>query len=277
MSDVWTTPWRLDVGVHTDVGRVRTRNEDAAKVSSEPALFAVADGMGGHRGGDRASNIAVEALHEYMRQAHEQGIRPAEELLRQAFTAANALILEEANRQPEYQGMGTTMTALLLSRGKSMIAHVGDSRAWRIRDGVAEQLTEDHSLVAQQVREGTLTEEEAAKHPNRHVLSRCLGFQESVEIDVDSVSVEPGDIFVLSSDGLVRALDADDISRMVPAADNAAVASEQLVTRACELDGKDNITAVVVACREFDEAEAALLEASEKETEDVDTSLLTLR
>ena len=247
-GDRWAPSWKLDVGVHTDVGRARQRNEDAAKVSTTPALLSVADGMGGHRGGDRASNIAVEALHEYIRQAQEQGVEPGEDLLYEAFETANVLILNDAARNPQFQGMGTTLTAMLFASHGTFLAHVGDSRAWRLRGGEPKQITNDHSLVAEQVREGSLTEEEARVHPSRHVLSRVLGFMPDVTFDTMTVDVQPDDTYVLASDGLERGLDADDIVRLVSAEASAADAARSLVDTACERDGGDNITAIVVRC-----------------------------
>jgi len=251
-GDPWAPSWKLDVGVSTDVGRARKRNEDAAKVSVLPALVSVADGMGGHRGGDRASNIAVEALHEYVKQAQEQGVEPGEALLYEAFETANTLILNDATRNVQFQGMGTTLTAMLFATHGTFLAHVGDSRAWRLRDGEPVQITQDHSLVAEQVREGSLTEEEARVHPSRHVLSRVLGFMADVTFDTMTVDIQPDDIYVLASDGLERGLDADDIVRLVSDEANAAAAARSLVDTACERDGGDNITAIVVRCSDPD-------------------------
>lgn len=249
MASSWDVPWSLDFGLYTHVGRVRRHNEDAAKASPDLHLFSVADGMGGHQAGERASNIAVEALHEYLRQARAKGLEPEGELLGRAFRTANSLILEDARGQPGREGMGTTLTAILLAGRGYRIGHVGDSRIWRIRGDEAEQLTEDHSLVAAQVRDGSLSPEEAESHPMRHVLSRSLGIQEELEVDVLEGKVEPGDAFVLASDGLVRALDGPAIAAILAAAPDAAAASRELVERACELDGGDNVTAVVVSCR----------------------------
>lgn len=247
-GDPWAPSWKLDVGVHTDVGRARQRNEDSAKVSATPALISVADGMGGHRGGDRASNIAVESLHEFIRQAQEQGVEPGEDLLYEAFETANRLVLNDAARNPQFQGMGTTLTAMLFATHGTFLAHVGDSRAWRLRNGEPVQITHDHSLVAEQVRDGSLTEEEAKVHPSRHVLSRVLGFMADVTFDTMTVDVQPDDTYVLASDGLERGLGADDIVHLVSAEANAADAARSLVDIACERDGGDNITAIVVHC-----------------------------
>ena len=237
--------WEVDYGLYTDVGRVRQRNEDTAKVSPDIFLYAVADGMGGHRAGDRASRIAVQALYEYLSESADE---TPEDALRGGFSAANRGIIEDASGSPDRLGMGTTLTALFLVDGDYVIGHVGDSRALRVRDGAIEQLTDDHSIVAAQVREGGMTEEEAKNHPMRHVLSRCMGCEPDPEVDVFRGPIEDGDVFVLGSDGLTGALDVEAVVQMVDAAADAATASKDLVEEAREQDGSDNITAVVVRC-----------------------------
>lgn len=239
--------WDIDYGCYTDVGRVRQRNEDAAKVSPDLFLYAVADGMGGHRAGDRASRIAVQTLHDYFSDDDEP--RAADpDSLRAAFMQANRNIIEDASGRPDRTGMGTTLTALIVKGSKYLIGHVGDSRALRVRNGNIEQLTDDHSIVAAQVREGGMTEEEARSHPMRHVLSRCMGCEPDPEVDVVSGVIQNGDVFVLGSDGLTGALGADLMAETVSAAPDAAAASKELVELAREKDGSDNITAVVVRC-----------------------------
>lgn len=248
MSGKWTTSWNVDAGSHTDVGRVRERNEDASGVSDAPPIFAVADGMGGHRAGDRASRIAVDTLLELVGEAsgRDSGV---EETVRHAFQVANVRIIEEAAERPDQMGMGTTLTALILTGADYVIAHVGDSRAFLVRDGRAEQLTEDHSIVAAQVREGGMSPEEARVHPMRHVLSRCMGCEPSPTVDLLRGPVQEGDVFILCSDGLTGALRETDIAEVVHEAEGSADASRKLVEIARDLDGSDNITAVVVTCR----------------------------
>lgn len=239
--------WDIDYGCYTDVGRVRQRNEDAAKVSPDISLYAVADGMGGHRAGDRASRIAVQTLHDYLADA-DSSDESAEDIVRAAFQKANRSIIEDASGRPDRMGMGTTLTALIVNDGDYLIGHVGDSRALRVRDGSIEQLTEDHSIVAAQVREGGMTEEEARNHPMRHVLSRCMGCEPDPEVDILTGEVQDGDVFVLGSDGLTGALGVDLMAETIVAAPDAATASKELVELAREKDGSDNITAVVVRC-----------------------------
>ena len=242
------TAWEVDYGCFSDVGRVRQRNEDAAKVSPEVSLYAVADGMGGHRAGDRASRIAVDSIHQFLADAAQEEELSAEDAIREAFQLANRNIIEDASGRPDRLGMGTTLTALMLLDREYLIGHVGDSRALRIRGGELEQLTDDHSIVAAQVREGGMTEEEARNHPMRHVLSRCMGCEPDPEVDVFRGEIEDGDVFVLGSDGLTGALEGDVVAQTVTNAADAAAASQALVELAREQDGSDNITAVVVRC-----------------------------
>ena len=242
------TAWDIDYGCYTDVGRVRQRNEDAAKVSPDIFLYAVADGMGGHRAGDRASRIAVQTLHDYLSEIDSDDDESAGDTVRAAFLQANRNIIDDASGRPDRMGMGTTLTALIVEDDGYLIGHVGDSRALRVRDGSIEQLTDDHSIVAAQVREGGMTEEEAQSHPMRHVLSRCMGCEPDPEVDLLSGEIRDGDVFVLGSDGLTGAIGADLMAETVQASADAATASKDLVELAREKDGSDNITAVVVRC-----------------------------
>ena len=152
----------------------------------------VADGLGGHRAGEHASNMAVEVLMHTLQTARDNGDSPDLDLVLDAFDRANHGILNEARRSPEREGMGTALTAIVVHGDQLVLGHIGDSRAWRIRDGVIEQLTQDHTVVGQQVRDGLLTEADAETHPMRHVLSRCLGIHEEVEVDLAEGAVTPG-------------------------------------------------------------------------------------
>jgi len=232
------------------VGSVRDHNEDAACAHPDTGLVAVADGLGGHNAGEHASSLAIEVLEERLHAARAAGRPPSVEELLAAFDAANERILADASEHPERTGMGTTLTAIIVFEGRVLLAHIGDSRAWRVRDGVVEQLTRDHTLVGQQVREGVLTEEQAETHPMRHVLSRCLGAQDSIEVDLAEGDVALDDIYVLASDGLVHGLTGEDIARIVQGDADATESSKLLVNAACERDGQDNITAAVLVCRD---------------------------
>ena len=232
------------------VGTVRPHNEDACRAEEELGLFVVADGLGGHRAGEHASNMAVEVLEHTLQEARDNGDLPDLDLVLDAFDRANHGILTEARNSPERQGMGTTLTAIVVVGDHLLLGHVGDSRAWRIRDEVIEQITQDHTVVGQQVRDGVLSEADAETHPMRHVLSRCLGVHEEIEVDLAEGEITPGDIYVLASDGLVPSTPAADLARIVKENSDAKVAAEVLANRACERDGRDNITVVVVVCAE---------------------------
>ena len=216
----------------------------------EMGLAAVADGLGGHNAGERASGLAIGVLEECMSRARAEDRPPSLEELLAAFDAANERILADAREHPERTGMGTTLTAIVVTGESVLLAHIGDSRAWRVRDGVVEQLTRDHTVVGQQVREGIITEAQAETHPMRHVLSRCLGIQDSIQVDLAEGDVAPDDVYVLASDGLSHGLSEEDIAEIVLASEDAAESSEILVNTACKRDGQDNITAAVLVCRD---------------------------
>lgn len=237
--------WTLDVGSHTEVGHVRDHNEDAVRVDPELRLFAVADGMGGHQAGERASYLAIRELFDYV-EYRAGGSK--DECLRAAFKVANEAIFRESLAVRERRGMGTTMTALWLTDAEYWIGHVGDSRAWIVRDGVCRQITHDHSVMGEQLRQGLITPEQALTHPLRNVLTRSLGNMPSVEVDVFRGEVVPGDVFVLGSDGMTRALDEPAIGRKVAASPGAQATAAELVRFACEEDGTDNVSVVVVGC-----------------------------
>lgn len=246
----WTMPDRLAAGSLSVVGNVRPHNEDALLVDGGSGLFAVADGLGGHQAGERASHTAVEVLASVVREARRSGEPPRFEILLEAFERANKAILQEAHGDSELEGMGTTLTVLLAAGQVMLLGHVGDCRAWRVRDGEIEQLTQDHTVVGQQLRHGVLTPEEAEEHPMRHVLSRCLGVRGEVDVDLLEVDMAPEDVYVIASDGLLPGLDLAEMARVVRETRDPADAARRLVESACERDGGDNITAVVIRCRE---------------------------
>ena len=240
-----SSPTTADIGYHTAVGRVREHNEDSLKVVREIALFAVADGMGGHLAGERASALAVEVLHERLRGG---GAEIDGEALRDALIAANAAIFQESVDKPERRGMGTTLTALFLKGHTYWIGHVGDSRAWRVRDKVGTQITEDHSVVWEQMRAGLITAEQAERHPMRNVLTRSVGNLPEVEVDVLTGEIQSGDIWVLGTDGMTQAFDQGRVAEVVGNTANAQQAAERMVEIAVEEDGSDNVSVVVVRC-----------------------------
>jgi len=237
----------------TDTGRRRLRNEDA--FVCEPPFFAVADGMGGARAGEIAARLAASALEESA--ANARGQEGVVELI----VEANRRIWERALADPATSGMGTTVTAALFDResGAVAIGHVGDSRGYRLRDGMLEQLTTDHSLVAELVQSGVLTPEEAERHPQRSAITRALGTEPSVEVEAFTVAGQAGDVYLLCSDGLPTMLDDRQVVQAIEEARrDPEGAAEALVAAANARGGEDNITVVLF---ELEEGEAAAVES----------------
>lgn len=224
----------------TDTGRRRLRNEDA--FVCEPPLFAVADGMGGARAGEIAARLAAAALEEAgARVRGPEGIAAS-------IAEANRRIWERSRADPQTAGMGTTVTAALVDpeTGTVAIGHVGDSRAYLLREGTLEQLTTDHSLVAELVESGVLTPEEAERHPQRSAITRALGTEPTVEVDAFTVQGRPGDLFLLCSDGLSSMVPDDEVAAAIAAAgSDPARAAEALVAAANARGGEDNVTVVL--------------------------------
>jgi PPM family protein phosphatase len=223
----------------TDAGRKRRRNEDS--FVREPPLFAVADGMGGAQAGEVASRLAAAAFREF----HEADELDPEERVARIIQEANRRIYERARSDAQASGMGTTITAALVADDSVAIGHVGDSRAYRLRGDKLEQLTEDHSLVADLVRSGRLTPEEADTHPQRSVITRALGTDLQVDVDAFTVEAQAGDLFLLCSDGLTTMVDDEEIAQMVANADSLEHATKALVKAANRAGGEDNVTVVL--------------------------------
>jgi protein phosphatase len=230
-----------DVAGLTDPGRVRRRNEDA--FVCEPPLFAVADGMGGAQAGEVASRLATSAFREY----READALEAEARLRSIIQEANRRIYARAASDPHASGMGTTVTAALVTGAHVAVGHVGDSRCYLLRDGELEQLTQDHSLVADLVRSGRLTPEEAEVHPQRSVITRALGTDAAVSVDSFSVEARDGDVFLLCSDGLTTMVDEDTVRRALTETAKLQDAGRRLIAEANRAGGEDNITVVLFA------------------------------
>jgi PPM family protein phosphatase len=219
-------------------GRKRRQNEDAYVL--EPPLFAVADGMGGARAGEIASSLAAAALQESDGDGTSGEARVAA-----LIQEANRRVFRRASEDREASGMGTTMTVALVEEDRVAIGHVGDSRAYLIREGRLEQLTDDHSLVAELVRSGKLTPEEAEIHPQRAVITRAVGTEPDVDVDTFSVQGEPGDLFLICSDGLTDMLDEAAILDAVEEnRGDLKAAAKELVNGANRVGGEDNITVV---------------------------------
>jgi protein phosphatase len=226
------------LGYGTDTGRKRRRNEDAYVV--EPPLFAIADGMGGAQAGELASSLAAGAVRED-EAAAGSGERRVAELIQEA----NRRVYERSSRDAAASGMGTTMTVAFVGDANVAFGHVGDSRAYLIRDGKLEQLTEDHSLVAELIRSGKLSPEEAETHPQRSVITRALGTDPDVDVDTFSIETAPGDLFMLCSDGLTSMVEDDVILQTIEKnRDNLQTAAKALIRAANKGGGEDNITVV---------------------------------
>ena len=228
------------VAAKSDVGRVRQGNEDSYLVQ-EP-LFAVADGMGGHLGGEIASATTVETITKALAEEPPHDTARLAAIVRQA----NAAVWEKAQGDPELRGMGTTCTLVLLEGQELHIAHVGDSRAYLLRAGELTQVTEDHTLVNRMVREGRLKPEEADRHPQRSIITRALGVDSEVEVDELSLGVEEGDRFLLCSDGLTSMIDFDALRTTLTEESSPQAAVDRLIDLANEAGGEDNITVVLV-------------------------------
>lgn len=242
------------VAAASHVGKVRRENQDAWSYSLAAGVFVVCDGMGGAAGGEIASRAAVEAFVEHL-SAVAPGQRTTK-VITQAVCAANRRVLARASAEPGLQGMGTTLVALV-ARGEASVAvvHVGDSRCylWRGPDGdaagVLTQCTEDHSLIAEQLRMGLLTVEEAATAPMRHVITRAVGLQRSVEPAVRVLEAELGEVFLLCSDGLTREVPDGEIAAVLAGAGSLEERTQALIDAAVAAGGRDNVTAMLVEMR----------------------------
>jgi serine/threonine protein phosphatase PrpC len=228
----------------TDTGRQRRGNEDA--FYARAPLFAVADGMGGAQAGEVASHLAVEVL--------EQGLPDdggsVEERLRARVREANARIMESAQADDARAGMGTTLTVAYVGEDDLTVAHVGDSRLYRLRDGGFERLTDDHSLVEELVRQGKLTPEEADEHPQRSIITRALGAEEGVEADSRTWPGRDGDVYLICSDGLTSMIPEAHVAQVLAEAPSLAGAGRMLIDAANDAGGRDNITVVLFRLEE---------------------------
>ncbi len=232
----------LAVAARTDPGQKRERNEDAYgyRLTENGGVFVVADGMGGHAHGDRAARLAVDTVLERL-----DGRDPSPALLVDALEEANRRIYQTA-RAERAEGMGTTATVLVVDFPYALIAHVGDSRAYLLRSGLLVQLTQDHSWVADRVREGLLRPEDARAHRWKNVITNALGTFPEVDVDLLGLRLKPGDLLLLSTDGLHGVLGEEAIARVLTADQPLEVALDRLVELANAWGGPDNITAIAV-------------------------------
>lgn len=229
----------------TDTGQLRSVNQDHYYVDPEGRFFVVADGMGGHAGGQEASKIATHAIQTYVEQKWDSSI-DSEMLLKNAIAQANEAILEDQKKHPERGEMGTTAVIVLNRQNQYWYGHVGDSRIYQLQDSTLQQLTQDHTWVSRAQELGHLSEEQARVHPLRHVLLQCLGRQDLQRVDVEPISVKSGDRLLLCSDGLSGEVTDEKICDYLLSSSTSQEAAERLVTAANEEGGSDNITVVVV-------------------------------
>jgi PPM family protein phosphatase len=234
------------VGI-TDPGLIRSNNQDAYYTDPQGRFFVVADGMGGHAGGEEASRIATQEIRDYL-EKYWQSFQLPKDLLMQALSRANEAILEDQRTHPERADMGTTVVVVLCWNSELLwCAHVGDSRLYRFRESNLEQMTEDHTWVARAIKLGDITAEEARLHPFRHVLSRCLGREDLNQIDIQQLDVKVGDRLLLCSDGLTEELVEQKINDCLKHNSSLKQAASSLVEAAKKEGGHDNITVVIVS------------------------------
>jgi PPM family protein phosphatase len=241
----------------SDIGRKRPHNEDCFFADSLLGLYVVCDGMGGGNAGEVASRMAIETILSHIQSTSEQpssretargdpNLTPATNQLAQAIHAANAAVFRASWKHPKYAGMGTTVAAARLSGHSLSIAHVGDSRVYLIRDGIMHALTADHSWVAEQVAQGYMTEEEAERSPRRNIVTRALGVESTVDIDLAEMPVFTGDLLLLCSDGLTRGVRCSDMLDTLVQDSDLGEKTDRLIALANDAGGDDNITVMLV-------------------------------
>jgi serine/threonine protein phosphatase PrpC len=247
----------IQVAGKTDVGLVRTNNEDNLAFDTGSGVFVVCDGMGGQNAGERASKIAVDTVMGYFRKTTKEGgevfgrvferLSARANALARAIQLANQTIHEEAERDTRYTGMGSTIVAIAVEGDEFSVAHVGDSRAYLLREGVLQQLTNDHSLVMEQVRRGLLTREDAEKSTIQNVIVRSLGAEESVDPDLADHELLPGDVLLMCSDGLSHFVNDSLLTDLLVANSSPVLACNELIEAAKSAGSNDNITCLVVS------------------------------
>jgi serine/threonine protein phosphatase PrpC len=241
----------------TDIGRVRLVNEDRAAIQHELnglSLAIVADGMGGHQAGDVASQMAIEKIQEELQAIRsDMPVEACKDKLREAIERANAAIFEFAAERENYHGMGTTVVAVIASQELLIIGHIGDSRAFKIDSESIVQLTEDHTLVNELVKNGQITQEEASNHPRRNWLLRALGTEPTVEVDIYEYEWKHGDTILLCTDGLSSLVEPGIIGKLVQSETNLDSAAQLLIRQALDAGGDDNVTVILLKHDEISE------------------------
>ncbi|MEL7449572.1 MAG: Stp1/IreP family PP2C-type Ser/Thr phosphatase [Pseudomonadota bacterium] len=262
---------KIDCVALTDTGKVREHNEDAIGSDVDTGLLVLADGMGGYNAGEVASGIAVKTVLELVhdgvrreRQAHDVSGEPDQTrqsvVLRDAITRANKIIYQTSKSQPQCEGMGTTIVAALFYNNRVSIAHVGDSRVYRLRGDKFEQVTQDHSLLQELVDRGFYSQEEAMRSLNRNYVTRALGIEPSVEVEVHEHDVRTGDIYVLCSDGLSDMVEDDDIHLTISTFNaNLDMVGKQLIQLSNDNGGRDNVSVLMAHVKKsFEEPKSIL-------------------
>lgn len=239
---------QLAVGARSDVGMIRSGNEDNffAEANDRRGVFVVADGMGGHAAGEVASEMAVQIVARHLLPLASVLDADAADRVVQSLRDANRAIFERMLAEVDKQGMGTTASVLLLSDDQFLVGQIGDSRVYLLRDGALRQLTKDHSYVQEQVDAGLLTPEQARYHPYSNVITRCVGASEAVDADVYRGQVLPGDVFLVASDGLTGMVDDRRLQQLLLARSGPGRIVDALIAEANGRGGLDNITAIVV-------------------------------
>jgi len=250
---------KLLVGARTDQGLVRLNNEDNYYSAEEKGVFVVADGMGGHASGEVASKMAIDIIrdsfiatggeNEPIIGKYDDDYSEVTNQIGSAMRLANMAIYEASQSDSQWQGMGTTMAAVVINNKRLSIAHVGDSRVYLVRAGNIAQLTDDHTLVYEQVKREIMTKEEADVSEIKNLLTRAVGIRQDVEVDLDELTLADGDILVLCTDGLSSMVTDDDILYAVTSSEDPSAACERLVDMANDNGGQDNITVIVASMK----------------------------
>ena len=236
----------------TDIGKAREINQDYYYISPYPEqdlkLYILADGMGGYKGGDVASSLATNAAKEYI-QNHFEDIDKQKEsilnLITNAMAYANQTVYEESKKSEELEGMGTTLEICLIYNNKAYMGHIGDSRIYRMRNGILRRLTKDHSYVQKLIEDGKITREEAKTHPKKNMLTKALGCTPFVEPDIRARNIEPNDIYIMCTDGLTNMVTEKQISDIIKRDINKA--ADELIKEANRFGGYDNITVIIIS------------------------------
>jgi PPM family protein phosphatase len=260
----------IEMASATHTGMVRAHNEDSIGTDAAVGLAVLADGMGGYNAGEVASGIAVALISKETRETvlrippyetdAATGEMMATRILRTVIAKANASIYQAANSQPQYAGMGTTLVVALLCDDRICVAHIGDSRLYRLRDGGLEQLTRDHSLLQEQIDSGMITKEMARRSQNKNLVTRAVGIEPEVEPDVKTFEAQEGDMFLLCSDGLNDMVEDEDIHlTLTSLCSNLSLAATQLVQMANDNGGRDNISVILIRVKRSFPAERGLI------------------